>query len=558
MKILKNRLYLLNLLAIVMVFALPVKAQVTIGSQKAPHKFSVLELISNDRGLRLPQLTTEERDNLKLDELTDPDTIQAAKGLVIFNTDTECVEFWNGVGWVSICTTVKPILNVIPIELAFDDTGEPAQNVTVITNIPNGWTIMSQPDWITAIPASGMNNASFSVTADVNNSPDARSGYIVVTAGALKDTVTVTQFEAVPLTGTGTEDDPYLVCSPEQLDAVRDDPSAYYKLCRDIDLTSYLASGGEGYTKWGAEGWMPLGNSAVPFIGGMDGDGHTIFGLRINRVGTNEIGLFGVVDNGTIKNLALQLTNNINNSTGTYVGGLAGRASGSSCVISNCRVTGTGSISGGSYIGGLIGQINRSATISGCNSSVTISGSNSVGGLVGWVGESGRGNGNITNCYATGSVTGGGSNIGGLVGQLYNGNLTDCYVTGEVSGTGTGSTDVVGGIAGRMTTAGCRVTNCVALNPKVSAAYGTDVGRVVGKRENGTNTNNWALGGMEVYIGGGALKSPLDNTGSGIDGADAGDADSKTADWWQAASPDGPGWDNTIWNFIDGQLPTLK
>jgi len=557
MKIFKNQIFLLNLLAIVLFFALPAKAQVTVGSLTAPQKFSVLELISNKSGLRLPQLTTEERNDLKLNELTDSDMIQAAKGLVIFNTDTQCVEFWNGTEWVSLCTTVEPILKVDPTELIFDETGEPTQNVTVITNISAGWTIASQPDWITIVPVTGM-NASLSVTAAVNNSPNARSGDIVITAGALTDTVTVTQLEETPLTGSGTETDPYLVCTPEQLDAMRDELSAYYKLCRDIDLAPYLASGGEGYAKWGANGWLPLGNVAAPFTGGLDGAGYTIFGLRINRLGMNEIGLFGEVNNGTIKNLTLQLTNNINNSTGIYAGGLAGQVSGSGSVISNCRVTGTGNISGSSYIGGLVGHINYNATITKCYASVNVSGSNSVGGLVGWVGESGRGNGNVTNCYATGFVTGGGSNIGGLVGQLYNGILTNCYVTGAVIGTGSGSTDVVGGIAGRMTLTTCSIINCVALNSSVSATYGIDAGRVEGIGINGTRTNNWALSSMTITIGGGTPKSPLDNTGSGLDGADVSDTDTKTAVWWQTASPSGPGWDNTIWNFTDGQLPTLK
>jgi len=537
-----------------MFFCSPVKSQITIGSQNAPQKFSILELISQEGGLRLPQLTTAERDSLNIEGLTDPDTVKAAKGLVIFNIDTGCLEFWSGDKWISLCSSVTPVLVVSPDSLTFDATGEPAQNVTVVTNIPAGWTVTSKPDWITATPMSGIGN-SLSITADPNDDTNSRSDIIIVTAGALSDTITVTQLEMVTLSGDGSNTNPYIICSPQQLDAVRDEPDAYYQLCGNIDLTAYLAPGGEGYAKWGVNGWMPIGNSTTPFTGAIDGAGYTISGLRISRAGTNEIGLFGVLFNsGTVKNLTLNITNNITNSTGTYVGGLAGRLSGAS-TISNCSVTGSGTISGGSYIGGVAGQINNASAVTGCYSSVNISGSNSVGGLAGWVGETGRGYGAITNCYATGSVTGGGSNIGGLVGQLYNGIIDSCYVTGAVSGTGSGSTDVVGGIAGRITLASCRVSNCVALNPSVSTAYGATVGRVAGILTNGTLNNNWGAN-MTVNTGSGP-KSPLANTGDGLDGADATTL-YNSATWWTTASPDGPGWDSAIWNFVSGQLPTLK
>jgi len=561
MRFFKHKFCLLTILLPIWFINLPAKAQVTIGAQSAPHNFSVLELISNEKGLRLPQLTTEQRDSLKLNELTDPDIIKAAKGLVIYNTDNDCTEFWNGSDWMSLCASVVQTLTVNPAVLVFDATGEPAQNVAVITNIPAGWTVASKPDWITTIPANGnMSAASISVTADINNNSTSREGYIILAAGALNDTIAVTQLEQVAMTGEGTADSPYMICTPQQLDAVRDEPDAYYQLCGNIDLTAYLASGGEGYEKWGASGWMPLGNQVAPFTGSFDGAGYTISGLRINRPTVNEIGLFGLVNSGgTIQNLTVNLTDNVNSSTGRNCGGLVGHLSGSGSVINNCSVTGTGIISGGSYIGGVAGLIDNGSSITGCYASVNISGSNSTGGLVGLVGQSGNGNGSISNCYATGTVTGGGSNIGGLVGQLYNGNLSNCYATNVVNGTGAGSTDVVGGIVGRISTSGSRIINCVALNSSVTAAYGTDVGRVVGIVAGANNTsNNWALDNMPVTLGGGMPKTPLDNsTGSGLDGADVSATDSQTATWWTTASPSGPGWDSSIWIFTDGQLPKL-
>jgi hypothetical protein len=76
------------------------KAQVTIGSADNPHDFSILELISGgERGLRLPQMTTEQRDALT-PTLTGNSN---ALGLEIFNTTTKCVETWNGSKWIQAC-----------------------------------------------------------------------------------------------------------------------------------------------------------------------------------------------------------------------------------------------------------------------------------------------------------------------------------------------------------------------------------------------------------------------------------------------------------------------
>ena len=49
--------------------------------------------------------------------------------------------------------------------------------------------------------------------------------------------------------GTGISGDPYKIEDAADLDAVRNNLSAYYELANDIDLTAYLASGGAGYAK---------------------------------------------------------------------------------------------------------------------------------------------------------------------------------------------------------------------------------------------------------------------------------------------------------------------
>ncbi|MDR2684413.1 MAG: hypothetical protein LBB53_03400, partial [Prevotellaceae bacterium] len=65
---------------------------------------SVLELISNDaKGLRLPQLSTAERDIMTATDEFIAEKTGKARGLQIFNTKTKCVETWNGVKWIEQC-----------------------------------------------------------------------------------------------------------------------------------------------------------------------------------------------------------------------------------------------------------------------------------------------------------------------------------------------------------------------------------------------------------------------------------------------------------------------
>jgi len=93
-------------------FTLPLKAQVTIGAQKVPHSYSVLELMSTKGGFRLPMLTNDERDALKLTS----DSTEAS-GLVIYNTDIDCVEFWSDGKWIDLCASALPTANINPTTL---------------------------------------------------------------------------------------------------------------------------------------------------------------------------------------------------------------------------------------------------------------------------------------------------------------------------------------------------------------------------------------------------------------------------------------------------------
>jgi hypothetical protein len=99
-----KKIFFLMLMLLIM-SATSMNAQVTIGADKDPESFSVLELIgSGTRGLRLPQVNADQRSTLT-DQLTSlsADKKEEAMGLMIFNTSNNCTETWNGTGWISAC-----------------------------------------------------------------------------------------------------------------------------------------------------------------------------------------------------------------------------------------------------------------------------------------------------------------------------------------------------------------------------------------------------------------------------------------------------------------------
>ena len=331
--------------------------------------------------------------------------------------------------------------------------------------------------------------------------------------------------------GNGSPGNPFIITTAAELDAVRDhiyvivrrrlpsfshppttfrDLHAHFRLGNDIDLTDYLAPGGDGYAKWGWRGWEPIGVShfGIGISGSFDGNGHVVRGLWINRIGSNEVGLFAS-SRGEIRNLGVEIaaagviggrragglvgtqwsgtiinsyaTGNV--SAGTGVGGLVGAIEDGS--IKNSYAT--GNVSGARLVGGLVGFQSSSGSITNSYATGNVSGTgDSVGGLVG-----GNMGGSITNSYAMGDVNGRHS-VGGLVGELRGGTITNSYATGNVSDTSSGGSGGVGGLVG------------VNVDGSITESYATGnvsgsgdgVGRLVGQQRDGTITNSSATGNV--------------------------------------------------------------
>jgi uncharacterized protein (TIGR02145 family) len=104
----------LVLVMLLLVATVSAQAQVTIGDLKNPETFSILELVSGsesnngNRGLRLPQLTTVERETMQETDDFKNEKTDKAVGLQIYNTTTRCVETWNGTKWIQKCGHYGP------------------------------------------------------------------------------------------------------------------------------------------------------------------------------------------------------------------------------------------------------------------------------------------------------------------------------------------------------------------------------------------------------------------------------------------------------------------
>jgi hypothetical protein len=210
--------------------------------------------------------------------------------------------------------------------------------------------------------------------------------------------------------GIGTENQPFLIASAEQLNDVRHYLNAHFELGRDIDLS--LEYGSE-------DGWEPIGTSSDPFIGILDGKGYKITGLYMNRSSQDEVGLFGVTGHGSeISNIRLE---HIEVTGNRYIGGLVGMNEGD---INNVYVS--GEVTGSHFLGGFAGA--NAGNINQSHASSKVEGVSFLGGLVG------ANDGNITDSYANGEVIASTDFAGGLVGSNVRGTISNSYASGKVTG----------------------------------------------------------------------------------------------------------------------------
>ena len=371
-----------------------------------------------------------------------------------------------------------------------------------------------------------------SVVSDVSGNP--RIVNDIVDIGAYEFSLEAVPEEIKYGGGTGEPNDPYLIYTAEQLNAIglnQDDADKHFKLMADIDLSAYQGDSFNRIGFYDPPEFAP--DRHPPFEGVFDGNNHTISNftcvidvnkpLKENGLWGDEcVGLFGIVsgEQAKIENLSLIDPNIYPAITCTervsVVGAIAGRLSNGS--ITNCYVEG-GRISGDITVGGLVGS-NSGGTISNCYTTCHVTWAKGrwlrpldlpyeikaghFGGLVGF------NSGQIYDCYTTGSIQGYNSS-GGLIGHNYRdmfdpdldcGVISNCYATGDVSGN-----EYVGGLAGENNG---EISQCLAVGnvsglDKVGGLVGNigfDEGSISYSYSTANVSGNEQVGGLAGYSNG--------------------------------------------------------
>ena len=222
--------------------------------------------------------------------------------------------------------------------------------------------------------------------------------------------------------GSGTQDDPWLISSVEDLQTlastINDGKAAefdadctdtgdgipgnyhgyYFKQKTDLDLSSI-------------ENWDPIGYSGgqnLYFAGHYDGDGHTISNAKSTGKNDDEgfatAGIFGWLAFGSVKNLTVKNADFFaeGNKNMSYAGGVLAVAY--SCSVENCSVYNSKIESrrapneNSNYAGGITG-IASNSSFEKCASVENTIRHGSFGG--GFIGALDGGNSNFTNCYVS-------------------------------------------------------------------------------------------------------------------------------------------------------------
>lgn len=231
--------------------------------------------------------------------------------------------------------------------------------------------------------------------------------------------------------GSGTMEDPYLVATAEQLQGMKDNLKAHYKLANTIDLSGVK--------------FTPIGNLEKPFTGSFscdaDKNGRPLYaiknfkfvlevtpylGEKINRW---EAGLFGAINGARLSNIYVLDAYVENKNEGfargaikynNYKPGMDEQG----CAILVCDAVGSeithcytsGKVTGKSnWMAGLVGRA-YDCQISYCGSEADVINQRGFFGTGGLIGDCSS---TVSFCFATGTIEGGGQNAttGGLIGQ---------------------------------------------------------------------------------------------------------------------------------------------
>ncbi len=327
------------------------------------------------------------------------------------------------------------------------------------------------------------------------------------------------------------------------LQGMNGDLAEYYALGADIDATA--TSG------WSGVGFNPVGTN---FIGTLQGLGHTIDGLFINRSGASDVGLFVSTKGASIANLGMI---NTDITAAGRAGLFAGRTQGGTSIIYSYA---TGELDATTNLGGLVGQSNDS-NITHSYADVEINAaSGRVGGLVGWATNT-----TISHSYAEGEVSGG-AQTGGLVGISVSSNISQSFANVDIQS----SDKEIGGLVGRLN--GSIMQSYATGNV---SSTGDDVGGLVGRNQSGNIDQSYATGEVTGnnhvggligrFAGASTVNNSYWNRETSMQTSSAGLPDTSgltSAEMMQMANFTGfditdSGGGSTVWRIYEGQTTPL-
>ena len=291
--------------------------------------------------------------------------------------------------------------------------------------------------------------------------------------------------------GDGSSDNPYLIANIADMNQLAADVNAggenlyngkHFRLTSNLDYTNVTKDeAGNNYTPVGL--FYSDGITNKPFRGFFDGYGHTIKGIRVSyrndiSGGTNGVGIFGFIQDGSVKNLTVDDCI----FKGTTVGGVVGYNYGAtiknthvkSSVIIGSDESSTanhGGIAGRNHLGTVEGNISEAQVI--CNEGQSCS---IFGGIVGHALSSTTKN----NLYL-GTRVEGGSYVGWIVGKIedtypFDGNIYPSSLVGGGAGRENESTglDIAGAAKPRSISLQENIT-LVPGEPEVSYSNGLKI-----------------------------------------------------------------------------------
>lgn len=337
-------------------------------------------------------------------------------------------------------------------------------------------------------------------SVDVSNL-EADSSYTVKLIASLDGNQKTLETKTITTINNGESlEDPIVISTKAELEAMSKEPEAFYRLDADLDF--------EG------EELSAIFNSSNPFKGHLDGNNHTISNVLLDA-DTTYSGVFGYLKGAKISNLTIKGAS-FNASRGErYIAALAGKAEGAeinNVTIDGISVNYTGQTSKTAYIGGLISWVENSKISNTVVKNISITTPKArlkvfIGGFVGY-----NKNSVISNSSSVGTMkitvgytsnSNGFAYVGGFVGLNDSSKgITTCYsnvnlTVGEVdeySGNKTHSVYVGGFVGGNSSTVS-KISDCLAygdVTVTLVRSYNVYVGGLFGRLIQGSSIENCA------------------------------------------------------------------